>query len=254
MNVLHRVLLAAALSTLMYEATFGDGIINGKKAKKNTFQFMASVQFNGKHVCGGFLIDSRFVLTAAHCCDKRENITVVLGTHTISGNNGERYAVKNKFKPLSYKNSKSGDDIILLKLSKKVNLRKGAKTIKMSRKDKVQPKTKCQVAGWGKTETQNTVSDLLVTDVVIVPFKDCQNEWNSVRTRLPDKVLCASGYDTKSGACQGDSGGPLVCKGEAVGIVSFNMNGNCNYPNVPNVYTQISKFRSWIKKQMKKSA
>ncbi len=47
---------------------------------------------------------------------------------------------------------------------------------------------------------------------------------------------------------QGDSGGPLVCNGMAVGVVSSNNNYNCDYPDVPNVYTDISKCLPWIKK------
>lgn len=51
---------------------------------------------------------------------------------------------------------------------------------------------------------------------------------------------------------QGDSGGPLVCDNLAVGVVSFNNYKICDYPNVPNVYTDISKFLSWIKPILKK--
>ncbi|MCI4383504.1 hypothetical protein PGIGA_G00027290, partial [Pangasianodon gigas] len=75
-----------------------------------------------------------------------------------------------------------------------------------------------------------------------------------VKVPLPASVLCAGGYKTKSGACQGDSGGPLVCNGLAVGIVSFNYQNNCNYPNMPNVYTEISAYADWIKKMMKRDA
>ncbi|KAG8003590.1 Kallikrein-14, partial [Nibea albiflora] len=50
---------------------------------------------------------------------------------------------------------------------------------------------------------------------------------------------------------KGDSGGPLVCNGKAVGIVSFNYNGNCEYPDFPNVYTDISKYLPWINDTLK---
>ncbi|XP_036442900.1 transmembrane protease serine 9-like [Colossoma macropomum] len=248
MNTLHQVLLAALFCALAFDATYEEEIINGRKAKKNSLQHMASVQVNGKHKCGGFLIDASYVLTAAHC-DDRDNMSVVLGAQDISRNNLIRYEVKSKHKHPSYKDPKTGNDIMLLKLSSSVKQSKSVKIVKIPNKDKpLKPKTKCQVAGWGKTEKQNSVNDLLVTDVSTVSFDDCQKEWAIVKIKLPPNVLCAGGYGTKSGACQGDSGGPLVCGGTAVGIVSFNLNGNCDYPNVPNVYTKISKFTTWIKK------
>ncbi|GLD74489.1 mast cell protease 1A-like protein, partial [Lates japonicus] len=51
----------------------------------------------------------------------------------------------------------------------------------------------------------------------------------------------------------GDSGGPLVCKGNlAFGVVSYNNQGNCDYPDVPNIYTDISKYAPWINDILKK--
>uniref|UniRef100_A0A4W6E5Y6 Peptidase S1 domain-containing protein n=1 Tax=Lates calcarifer TaxID=8187 RepID=A0A4W6E5Y6_LATCA len=83
----------------------------------------------------------------------------------------------------------------------------------------------CRVAGWGYTRTNgNVVDDLRVVDVCFLFFhKKCQ---------MVIEV--------------GDSGGPLVCNGIAVGVVSFNKYRNCNYPDVPNVYTDISKYLVYI--------
>lgn len=39
-----------------------------------------------------------------------------------------------------------------------------------------------------------------------------------------------------------------MCNGVAVGIVSFNYNNNYEYPDVPNVHTEISPYVDWIKK------
>uniref|UniRef100_A0A671KGK8 Complement factor D-like n=1 Tax=Sinocyclocheilus anshuiensis TaxID=1608454 RepID=A0A671KGK8_9TELE len=52
------------------------GIVNGTEAKPHSRPFMVSLQKNWRHICGGFLISDRFVMTAAHCwnCSVCKNI------------------------------------------------------------------------------------------------------------------------------------------------------------------------------------
>ena len=143
-------------------------------------------------------------------------------------------------------------------------------------------KAKTCVAGWGYTKTRGEVSALLkAVDVFVVGLEECTKKWKDA---LPKNIICAGGYKTKKGFCkvcvffflnvlshlvtfssslqslihyptsfpsQGDSGGPLVYNGTAVGVVSFNWRGRCDYPNVPNVYTDISKYLPWIQKILK---
>lgn len=47
--------------------TQGSQIIGGKAAAPHSRPFMASIQLDGEHVCGGFLVWPRWVMTAAHC-------------------------------------------------------------------------------------------------------------------------------------------------------------------------------------------
>lgn len=103
--------------------------------------------------------------------------------------------------PCIHNNVNSGYPQLYHKLSEKVKMNKGVKDISLSRKP-VKPKTKCQVAGWGRIENQKTVNDLLVTDVSTINITVCKKEWNKVKEDLPANVLCAGGYQTKSGACQ----------------------------------------------------
>uniref|UniRef100_UPI003AAE7930 granzyme B-like isoform X2 n=1 Tax=Centroberyx gerrardi TaxID=166262 RepID=UPI003AAE7930 len=260
MRGLHKFLLFHVLTCLGQKA-LGSEIINGKKAQEKSLLYMASVQHNGKHVCGGFLVTEEFVVTAAHCdTETNAKMSVVLGTHNLKRVNKKtmRYNVM-KYKHPSYENVSSGNDIMLLKLSRKAKLSKTMKTIQLpSQNEIIKSNTKCIVAGWGFIKTGGTVVDALrVVDVSTIDLKVCQKEWNQIPGgpfTLPANIICAGGYETNKGSCQGDSGGPLVCNGTAVGIASFIYRGICDYPTVPNVYTEISKFLPWIKNIIKKKA
>lgn len=49
---------------------------------------------------------------------------------------------------------------------------------------------------------------------------------------------------------KGDYGGPLMCYGDSgfvqVGIMSYGSQGGCALPGQPGIYTQVSKYLSYI--------
>ncbi|CAL8308709.1 unnamed protein product [Lota lota] len=241
---LHKLLFLVLACSV--QKALGGEIIKGNEVPPKSLQYMASVQNNGKHICGGFLIRKDIVLTAAHCDPKKNsNVTVVLGTHDLSKVNERtmRYNVK-KCKHRDFKNTLNGNDIMMLKLSRPSTMT----TIKLPKRNmKIKGNTPCVVAGWGFTRSNGAVVDKLrEVNVATIDRRTCQQPWTKVKKTLPANIICAGGYRTDKGACQGDSGGPLVCNKTAVGIVSFNLNSDCTYPNVPNIYTEISKFVAWI--------
>ncbi|XP_041791630.1 duodenase-1-like isoform X1 [Chelmon rostratus] len=219
MHALHKLLLFHLLGL----NALGSEIINGKRVPEKLMLYMASVQNRTeRHICGGFLISEDFVVTAAHC-DRQTPTSVVLGTHNLKkvDNKTMRYAVR-RCKHPSFDNERSGNDIMLLKLSKKVELDERVQPIPLPKtKMKIRDKAKCRVAGWGYMRTGGKAVDVLQeVDVPFINLEVCKAEWRKIRFELPNTVICAGGYDTTKGFCQADSGGPLVCGGTAVGVVS----------------------------------
>ncbi|XP_059922279.1 granzyme B-like [Gadus macrocephalus] len=263
MNRLHKLLFIVLACSA--QQALGGTIINGSEVLANSLPYMASVQHNGKHICGGFLIEENIVLTAAHC-DKKE-LTVVLGTNDLRLRKVKktmRYNVE-KCKHADFDKSSLANDIMTLTvrtyfsyfnptfyvcyfLSRPSKM----KPIKLPKNNmKIKNNTPCLVAGWGSIKTGGpTVDKLREVDVATIDQRTCQKAWG--RERLPAKTICAGGYKTDKGFCQGDSGGPLVCSKMAVGIVSFYYNGTCDLPDLPNVYTEIKQFLPWINNPKRK--
>ena len=62
-----------------------DRIINGLAAHKNSWPWIAYIKFGYGGFCGGTILDSYTVVTAAHCCRRYrhapQNVKVVIGEH-----------------------------------------------------------------------------------------------------------------------------------------------------------------------------
>ncbi|XP_061093803.1 granzyme B(G,H)-like [Conger conger] len=196
----------------------------------------------------GFLLTVLVIILTPRGETQGQNLTVLLGAHDISENQkSNRAEVKFYHIHPGFDVDTLENDIMLLQLKTAVKKTKEVQWIPLPKKDKdVKPKTVCSVAGWGANKTNGNVSPrLLEVDVIVTDRKMCRTKWG--KKPITPRMMCAGGSDDYRGFCQGDSGGPLVCKGTAEGIVSFNEYRNCNEPTKPNVYTQISKYLSWVK-------
>ncbi|XP_051550332.1 complement factor D-like [Myxocyprinus asiaticus] len=88
--IISLLLLGTLLPYLTLTAYVNVGIVNGTEAKPHSRPYMVSVQINGKHSCGGFLVSKQFVMTAAHCFKEGTGdsigvpLTVVVGAHDLN--------------------------------------------------------------------------------------------------------------------------------------------------------------------------
>lgn len=248
-------------------------IINGKSANITSYPWLASIYIgseadpdNGSG-CGGSLISSRWVLTAAHCFLTPDGDAVATGTaarstvtlnstninENISGNavvrDVSQVIVHPSYNPNKTTSANSNDfDIALVELSSAVSItpvRLFTGTVPTS--------IPVIVAGWGATlgDGTNTSDDLLATQLLTSKAEACSVAHGDLIT---SNMFCAGGYtatDT-SDTCQGDSGGPLFIRlnqgAVQMGITSFggSENAGCGTPGTPGVYASIPELYGFI--------
>ena len=67
-------------------------IVGGTVVTPNSWPWQVALKYNGKHFCGGVLLDQNWVLKAAHC---RYNGQVVLGEHNLYTSEGTEQVCDN---------------------------------------------------------------------------------------------------------------------------------------------------------------
>jgi trypsin len=191
--------------------------------------------------CGGALIHSDIVLTAAHCqWAFNETMKVFIGPYSIDNhdNVGETVGVKRVLPHPDHMGNKN--DILLVQLhhksSAKPFLYNSDPSIPNAMFDPI------TIFGFGTTTEGGNLSTVL-REVEVNAYSDssCVNTYPEAIVGIH---LCAGTVEGGKDACDSDSGSPLIVGNTVVGITDDGI--GCGRPNIPSINARVSGFADWI--------
>ena len=218
-------------------------------------------------LCGGALVATGWVLTAAHCLtDEGKSVQsaghrIRLGVYNPGANEGMSYPIVNTQRHPLFSRSNYAFDIALVQYDHRRGQRLGAvQTIRKISLDpldigqrKVARGVPVYSYGWGRTALGSTATTDYLQGVrmELRSEEDCRKVTKFRGEQLANAVLCAIGAGRQS-TCNGDSGGPLVhysARPVLIGVVSGGK--ACGTTGIPSRYPRVAKVRSWIERTIR---
>ena len=220
-------------------------IVQGYTANANSWPWIVALTLNnGQALCGGFLVNYQYVVTAAHCVSgvAQSSIKVYAGLQLLSASaNGQVRTVSNLNTHPSYSASGFINDIAVLKLTTAFDQTSKVGICCLTSDTSLPSLGETGViAGWGTTSTSSSaISDNLLQGTIKV-----QGDSSSCSSSANGGIRFCAGY-SGTDACFGDSGSPFMISlnnsWTCTGLVSAGRGCGQN-----SLYTRVSAFRSYI--------
>jgi secreted trypsin-like serine protease len=240
MDMSRKILITAlglCLAVTSLHASAQQRIVGGSFAPNGSYPWMAALlNSGGAQLCGGALIASKWVLTAASCGNSAVSVRVG-SVDKASG--GKVIRIVRKIDHPNYNRQifEGPNDIALLELASPVS---GITPIARS-SARPASGSPVRLLGWGETSLGGGVNFsrfLKLLDTTVLSNNTCNHNMST-------KDLCIKGTPTAT-ACDGDNGGPALNGGRLAGVSSRSGRYKAPYCGEDYIYTNVSDYNTWI--------
>jgi secreted trypsin-like serine protease len=226
-----------------------DKILGGFFANAGEFPSQVVVIYNGGINCGGTLINSRWVISAAHCFVGfvYSFVSFRIGLTSWNQQGAPVYTWSLIVPHPQYNSRDFSFDIALIKLSQTVTYTDNIKPTCLADWTFTCDGVNGIAVGHGRTSVGGPTSVQLkwVTKPILTNATCLSKYINVVNTYTVEKFVCAGNFGGGIGVCNGDSGGPLH-------IISNNKHYECGLTSWGQVcgdggvFTRIQQHWNWI--------
>ncbi|CAF3924807.1 unnamed protein product [Rotaria sp. Silwood2] len=233
-------------------------IVGGENASEASWGWAVSISINETFLCGGSILSSSWIITAAHCVENfiASQFIIYAGSTLVWSGTQNRSVAQIIVHP-SYDSVTYINDIALLRLASPLMMSDPnvspicvpsvSSTILASDEFPTNGITVVAI-GWGSLFENGQVSTTL--QQVALTIIDYESLTCSPLIVDQNTQVCAGMSGGGKDTCQGDSGGPLMMftstnQWVLVGLTSFGY--GCARPLYAGVYTRVAAYESWIR-------
>ncbi|CAO1437133.1 unnamed protein product [Diamesa serratosioi] len=217
-------------------------IVGGTNTTIEAHPYQIALFYTNRHSCGGAILNTNTILSAAHCTDRSQTEFAVRAGSTFVSSGGQYIKATGYFNHEMYDDFDLSYDITILKLETDLVFSASVRAINLPTATFNVPQDSiATISGWGDLEFRsgNYPEQLQTVQVPVLSNPQCQIVYGNIDI-FPNHI-CAG--ETGRDACQGDSGGPLTYQGRVIGIVSWGFGCAMDWPTV---YSRVSEFLPFI--------